>query len=242
MVCLPLNRCDICADIFTFSLSSASEMHSMMLQNRGVAVSWLLAFTFDHQCWDWATWKVVRDIVKPATEANRCRYTELPEVTEFVRSATIFMSHCWGGKWGDLVLAACTGARKDRVVWIDIFAVRQYPGNIADLSFRGVISKCSALIVATSVCDSLTQHIMHGDDERKAYLASPEGKTDKKKLAPFRVWCVVELAAATNMLPPVPVIIKSGELQDMNKFSPTTRRHRKVAGEQKTRGQEGIRK
>ena len=35
MVCLPLNRCDICADIFTFSLSSASEMHSMMLQNRG---------------------------------------------------------------------------------------------------------------------------------------------------------------------------------------------------------------
>ena len=55
-------------------------------------------------------------------------------------------------------------------------------------------------------CDSLTQHIMHGDDERKAYLASPEGKTDKKKLAPFRVWCVVELAAATNMLPPVPVI------------------------------------
>ena len=36
--------------------------------------------------------------------------------------ATVFMSHCWGAKFGDLIGAACHGARTDRVVWIDIFA------------------------------------------------------------------------------------------------------------------------
>lgn len=29
--------------------------------------------------------------------------------------------------------SACAGARSDRVVWIDVFAVRQWPGNVADL-------------------------------------------------------------------------------------------------------------
>jgi hypothetical protein len=29
-----------------------------------------------------------------------------------------------GGKWGDLVAAACAGGSTDRIVWIDIFAVR----------------------------------------------------------------------------------------------------------------------
>ena len=55
--------------------------------------------------------------------------------------ATVFMSHCWGATFGDLIGAACQGGRTDRVVWIDIFAVRQWPGNVADLNFRGVIQR-----------------------------------------------------------------------------------------------------
>ena len=57
------------------------------------------------------------------------------EMKQYARPATVFMSHCWGAVWGDVVLAACHGARFGRVVWIDLFAVRQWPGNKADLDF-----------------------------------------------------------------------------------------------------------
>ena len=68
---------------------------------------------------------MVRDIIKPATEARgRRRFAELDEVAPHTGPATVFMSHCWGAEWGGLVMAACAGARHDRVVWIDVFAVR----------------------------------------------------------------------------------------------------------------------
>ena len=76
----------------------------------GVRLDWLLAFTFDHDCWQWTTARVVRDIVQPATQARRCRYAHLPEVQSSGATgpARVFMSHCWNGLWGDLVLAACS--------------------------------------------------------------------------------------------------------------------------------------
>ena len=42
-------------------------------------------------------------------------------------TATVFASHCWGGRRGDLVAlrGVCVGADNRRVVWIDIFAVRR---------------------------------------------------------------------------------------------------------------------
>ena len=64
---------------------------------------------------------------------GRCRFADLPGVRPYTGAATVFMSHCWGASWGTLVLAAANGARVDRVVWIDCFAVRQWPGNAADL-------------------------------------------------------------------------------------------------------------
>ena len=74
----------------------------------------------------------------------------------YVGRAKIFMSHCWGSKWGDLVCAAAHGARNGRFVWIDIFAVRQWPGNGADLDFRRVINLSDGIIVAVSRVDALT--------------------------------------------------------------------------------------
>ena len=94
------------------------------LRGFGVMLSFLVAFTYAHDCWDWESWRVQRDIIRPATRARRCRYAELPGMAPFVGAATVFMSHCWGSKWGGLVMAACAGAREDRVVWIDMFAVR----------------------------------------------------------------------------------------------------------------------
>ena len=105
--------------------SVSSGEHGERLRGFGVRIAWLLAFTFAHDCWDWETWRVQRDIIKPATAARgRRRYAELDEVAPHTGPATVFMSHCWGAAWGGLVMAACAGARHDRVVWIDLFAVR----------------------------------------------------------------------------------------------------------------------
>ena len=41
---------------------------------RAVTIEWLIAFTFDHNCWSRPTWQVVRDIVIPSTISTRCRY------------------------------------------------------------------------------------------------------------------------------------------------------------------------
>ena len=100
-----------------------------MLRHFGVRLDFLLAFTWAHNCWDWPSWRVQRDIIRPATEQRRCRYAELPGMAPFVGAATVFMSHCWGSTWGGLVMAACAGAREDRVVWIDMFAVRAGGGK-----------------------------------------------------------------------------------------------------------------
>ena len=106
------------------------------LRGFGVMLSFLVAFTYAHDCWDWESWRVQRDIIKPATAARRCRYAELPEMAPFVGAATVFMSHCWGSTWGGLVMAACAGAREDRVVWIDMFAVCAREGGNAARSPR----------------------------------------------------------------------------------------------------------
>ena len=42
--------------------------HARQLRRWGVRVDWLVAFTFAHDCWEWPTWRVMRDVVKPATE------------------------------------------------------------------------------------------------------------------------------------------------------------------------------
>ena len=46
----------------------------------GVTVTWLIAFTYAYNCWDWDTWEVQAHIIKPATEHCRRRYADLPHV------------------------------------------------------------------------------------------------------------------------------------------------------------------
>ena len=70
--------------------------HAEMLRACGVSIDFLLAFTFELDLWDWPTWKVVLEVVKPATESRRCRFAHLPEIAPFTGNATIFISHGWG--------------------------------------------------------------------------------------------------------------------------------------------------
>ena len=43
----------------------------------------------------------MRDIILPSTRDTRCRYADLPELMECFGPATVFVSHCWGAKFGD---------------------------------------------------------------------------------------------------------------------------------------------
>ena len=80
-------------------------------------------------------------------------------------------------------------------VRIDVFAVRQWPGNGADLDFRGVLAGCTAAIVAaapiegtlTSVDDKVS---MRFSDKREAFLKSDEYAAVAKVLPFCRLWCV----------------------------------------------------
>ena len=187
------------------------EQHAAFLHEKGMHIDALIEFAYQHECWMWPTWRVVRDIIVPTTrERGRCRYGELPEIKECFGPATVFMSHCWGSKFGDLVGASCHGACYDRIVWIDIFAVRQWPGNIADLDFRGVIGKCKALVVSTSPIKELKEFMSHTKDI-DTFLSSDACKAAKSINPFFRLWCVVELTAAIIL--DVFVVVKGGMVE-----------------------------
>jgi ankyrin repeat protein len=131
-----------------------------LLRDMGIRVDVLIAFAIDHNCWDWPTWRVVRDIIQPATKSTRCRYADLPGMKDnnYFGPATVFGSHTWSAPFGNLVAAVSQGASYNRYVWIDIFAVRQWPGNVADLNFRGVIEDSTAMLVSVSPIKELHKH------------------------------------------------------------------------------------
>ena len=197
--------------------------HVDRLHSLGISIVALLAFAFAHDCFGWPVWQVVRDIIVPATRDLRCRYADLPEFRDLglFGKATVFMSHCWGATFGDLIGAACHGARMDRIVWIDIFAVRQWPGNVADLNFRGVIQKCNAMIVSISPVEGMLRGFDGQTEEDMctagaAFLASEEGITAKKIIPFLRLWCVVEIASAVDNKKPI--IVKGGQLFKKKEF------------------------
>lgn len=179
------------------SAAPTTEAHAKKLHGDGICIAFLLYLTFAFNLWEWQTWEVVQFLIKPATERHgRCRFADLPYVKPFTGPATVFASHCWGGRWGDLVAAVCAGADTRRVVWIDIFAVRQWPGNVADLDFRGVIARVTATLVAVAPVEGkLTEGFMADSREREAFLASREYQDAAKVLAFCRLWCIVEMFA-----------------------------------------------
>jgi hypothetical protein len=190
------------------------EEHVTMLHGCGVNVAFLLAFTFDHDCWAKPTWWVNRHIIKEATKHhNRCRYVHLPGMERFTGPAQVFVSHCWGAVWGDVVLAACHGASMDRLVWIDLFAVRQWPGKGgsskigADLLFRDTLEKCTAMIVSTSEVEGMLHRIP--SSKLPAFMATDLGIKSKSITPFFRLWCNVEIAH--GIFSGTPVIIKAGK-------------------------------
>ena len=194
-----------CAEAEDAARCSTVEAHGAMLHGLALRVDFVLAFTFTLNLWEWKTWELVQFLIKPATEAHgRCRFADLPFVKPYTGPATVFLSHAWNGNWGDAVAAACQGARMDRFVWIDIAAVRQWPGNGADLDFRAVVRRSRALVVAAAPVPgvvSAKQRLTM--QEVREYRASPEYKEATKTLAFCRLWCIVELYAGLEARKPI---------------------------------------
>ncbi len=80
-------------------------------------------------------------------------------------------------------------------VRIDVFAVRQWPGNGADLDFRGVLAGCTAAIVAAAPIEGTLTSADDEDSMRfplkcEAFLKSDEYAAVAKVLPFCRLWCV----------------------------------------------------
>jgi hypothetical protein len=197
------------------------QPHNHRIHALGIRVDALVAFAYAHNCWNWTTKRVVRDIIVPATKGTRCRYGDLTKMSQFFGPAKVFVSHCWGAKFGELVSAVCHNARTDRVVWIDIFAVRQWPGNRDDLDFRSVLKRCKAMIVTVTPVECMCDENLYDDlfdeeygyEKRNTFLSSKQFKAAKTILAFFRLWCVVEIAAAVQYN--IPIIIKHGTFDEI---------------------------
>lgn len=171
----------------------------------GVTIGWLLEWTKKRNCYDMTTKMVRRNFILSPTSAERCRYVELPDMKEVVGKADTFVSHCWGGKWGDLVVAISEGASLNRRVWIDIFSVRQWPGNKADLDFSGVIETCTSFGIVCTATKEVQKLTLYQYMTRDISILPASVRA---KISFFRVWCLAELHAAIKFK--IPVFMKCG--------------------------------
>eukprot|EP00854_Cymbomonas_tetramitiformis_P013797 gene13797-16308_t len=153
------------------------------------------------------TSEVVAKVIQPCTECLRCRYVELPQMTSdnTVGCAEVFVSHTWGAPFADTVAAIAHALPDAARVWLDIFAVRQWPGNGADLSFRNVVRNTNALLLCAVHVPAIAE--MNKDDAMVRRV--PEEA--KRICAFFRVWCLVELQAALHAGKPVVMLIGAAE-------------------------------
>jgi len=170
---------------------------------RGVTVAWLREFA--QRCHDMKTYEVVQKIIMPETRATRCRYTELDTVVS--KKADVFVSHTWGARFRDMVAAVChaLGGDETKAVWLDIFAVRQWPGNIADLAFTNIVRDTVATILVSAHIESLAKL-----NTQKCLIGTVKVPPIAYRMcAFFRVWCLVELNEALTQEKPVVMLIGS---------------------------------
>ena len=91
------------------------------------------------------------------------------------------------------------GAPRGRRVWVDLFAARQWPGNVADLDFVGVIRRCKALVLVAQALSAVAA--LDWDDCSQYRAEVPE---EARRVGAFmRVWCLVSRSPSLSLLAPV---------------------------------------
>jgi hypothetical protein len=118
----------------------------------------------------------------------------------------------------DLVAAICHVLPDVEFVWIDIFAVCQHAGpkNANDLDFVPVVQSCGNLILCAAHLPSVAAMTV---DTRSMQSIS---EADRKRCAFWRVWCLVELAAAAAMQVPVIMLVGTAADDDAS-FTPNNK-------------------
>ena len=200
--------------------TSAAAMPSTSLRGveAGVQVGWLRKFVRtlpltedDDEISSMSTLEVVLQMVKPATMDRMCRYVALLEPGEAGR-AEVFVSHTWRAPFRDLVAAVTHVLEDSAFVWIDIFAVLQWneadglapaqiAEKIADLDFAAVVQATQGVLLVATPIPELEE--MDEDD----FEARRVPDVCKQSCAFFRVWCLVELAAALEEKIPVVLLV-----------------------------------
>ena len=109
-----------------------------------------------------------------------------------------------------MVLAVCNKLPSDSFVWIDLFAVRQWPGSDADINFRPVIKLCKMAVVSVSPVEMFKSVINTQHERDRLLYETNEGRNHVQKTVPFfRLWCIVEIAACLKN--DLEVYIQSGK-------------------------------
>jgi len=121
--------------------------------------------------------------------AGAARLVAAAAAGTLVGESAVFASHCWGARWGDVVAALAQATPPGGRVWVDLFAVRQHPGNGADLGFRGVVGRCGALVCVVSDrlpgTKGLSWAGVTGVEGREKQRPPEE---ERKMIAFFRIW------------------------------------------------------
>ena len=203
---------------------STFERASLAALERGVCVRWLEQFTTYYDCWNWPTWRVAEQIVKPATGQSRRRYVEMPAIAQAARvgRADIFLSHAWGGTWGDLVAAAlnCIDQEETREegevpvlrVYIDVFAVRQWPGNDADIVFAGVVKHVTSFILVVSSKELERVAELDFKTLTSTALSDVLSPGERRGIPFLRIWCLAEINSACVQAKPIVIACGSHSL------------------------------
>lgn len=171
--------------------------------NAGVRVGWLKQ-EFAHQCRPgMSTLEAVLEIVKPATAERKCRYVALLDPSVVGRSSA-FSSHTWKAPVHDLIAAIAHVLPDDAFVWIDIFAVLQWPvpEQALDLDFKSVVKACGTLLLVATHVPEIAELTIP-----EAQAAGKVPEVARQLCAFFRVWCLVELAAALEAKLPVVMLV-----------------------------------
>ena len=127
--------------------------------------------------------------------------------------ASTFISYAQAGKWGDVVAAILDGgADHNRCVWLDIFAIRQWPSRTPDLDFASTIENCTSFMV---VCSSQKAVVDMEDNDAYAGKSELLPPGIRRQICFMRVWCLVEAQKACSMAD-MPYIMKGGSYELTN--------------------------
>ncbi|KAK3278317.1 hypothetical protein CYMTET_13740 [Cymbomonas tetramitiformis] len=192
-----------------------AEVVEVEIWDRAVSVQWLVQFTVSHKCTEWPTWQVVRDIIRRHTSPAKCRYVELPSMVPVTGPTDVFVSHSWGSTWGDLVAVIAHSLPLTCRVWLDVFAVLQWPesesGRVRDHDLKrisAVIALSRGMLTAVC-CSSKVEAMLSVPYAIKKVLAGAEvapGERMDRRVPFTRAWCLQEMYYAAVHRTPVVVV------------------------------------